>query len=373
MSRCHRLHSGSAKPVRIVVLTVLLMAATTSFSMASEFQRNFKFEGQEFELTNLVGEIIVLPAPGSHFIVEVAVHGEDADESLMNFSSSEGRQSNLAVKFPVDEHKKYVYPPMGKRSSATIYFKEDNPQEKSWLRKIFSGFSGEKIKVEGSGRGLEMWADVTIMVPEGGSLVVVNGVGKISASDIKADLNLDISSGSILANSIEGKFIADTGSGEVIARNITGDANLDTGSGSVEVDGFKGNHLLIDTGSGQVTVKRVVCEKLDIDTGSGGVEARQVATDQAVIDTGSGSVVLQLDRMGTGEFEVDTGSGSIDLILPENASATIVADTGSGDIDVELSGAMIKSKDDDRVELVIGSGKAKVELDTGSGSIEISQ
>ncbi len=77
--------------------------------------------------------------------------------------------------------------------------------------------------------------------------------------------------------------------------------------------------------------------------------------------------------MGTGKFVVDTGSGSVQFVLPDNASASIIADTGSGGVDVDLTGAMIKTKDRDRVELVVGDGEATVRLDTGSGSVKISQ
>lgn len=371
MSSSHRHPFGLNKTVRPAILAILLLVALTGSSLAGEFQRNFKFEAQELELTNLVGEVTVLPASGDQFVVDVYVRGEDAEESLLEFSSKKGQTSTLVLEFPLDEHKKYVYPAMGRGSSASIHYSDDNSDDGSWLRKIFSGLSGTRIKIEGRGRGLEMWADITVKVPEGSLLILDHGVGKISAEDCVADLDLDINSGSITASDIVGTFKADTGSGRVIAENMTGNSSIDTGSGSVKVIGFKGDDLLVDTGSGRVTVERVICEKLDIDTGSGSVEAREVGADQARIDTGSGSVVLQLDRMGTGHFEVDTGSGSVKLFLPENASASIIADTGSGGVDVNFTGAMITSKARDRVEMTVGDGEATVRLDTGSGSIKI--
>jgi len=357
---------------RILGLSILILASLTSLGQAGEFQEKFTFNGQELELSNLVGEVTVLPASGNQIQVEVFVRGEDADSDLIEFSSSKGDVSKLAVVFPLDDHKKYVYPPMGRNSSTTIHFENSDNNDNSWLRKVFSFGTGKRIKVEGKGRGLEMWADITVRVPEGRSLLVVNGVGEIAASDCKADLNLDINSGSITGENLVGKFIADTGSGRVVAENIVGDTNIDTGSGSVKVVGFKGNTLLVDTGSGKVTVEHAICDKLDIDTGSGSVNAQGVEADRARIDTGSGSVVFQLDRMGTGKFDVDTGSGSVQFYLPENASASIIADTGSGGVDVALTGAMIQKKGRDRVELVVGDGAAKVRLDTGSGSVKIS-
>jgi len=362
-----------SRTAKLAMTIVMLLVVMTTSAIAEEFEKSFHFSGQELELSNLVGEINVLPATGSQFEVNISVRGDDADESLLEFPAKEGRLSKLAIQFPTDEHKKYVYPPMGRGSSTSIHFSDEDSEDSSWLRKIFSGITGTKIKVEGRGRGLEMWADVTVLVPEGSSLIVTNGVGEISAENCIADLDLDINSGSISGTSIEGVFMADTGSGRVVAENINGDTNIDTGSGSVKVTNFKGDDLLIDTGSGSVVVEQIICKKLDIDTGSGGVKAHSVDTDQARIDTGSGSVVLELNRMGTGKFVVDTGSGSVKLFLPENASASIVADTGSGGIDMDLTGVMIKSKDRDSAKFTVGDGEATVILDTGSGSITISQ
>jgi hypothetical protein len=354
------------------MLSFLLIASMASLSMADEFQRSFDFESDELELSSLVGEVTVLPSPSNQFKVEISVRGKDAATDLLEFSTSKGSVGKLVVEFPLDEHKKYVYPPMGRGSSTTISYAEADGEDSSWLRKVFSFASGTNVKVEGRGRGLEMWADITVMVPEGSKLTLVNGVGEITADECHADLDLDSSSGAINARGIVGDFKADTGSGRVVVENIKGSTNIDTGSGSVEVMNFQGDTLLVDTGSGKVKVSQAICRKLDVDTGSGSVVARNVDTDQARIDTGSGSVVLQLDRMGTGKFDIDTGSGGVELFLPENASAKIVADTGSGGVDVLMTGAMYTKKERDRVELLVGDGEAKVRLDTGSGSIKIS-
>jgi DUF4097 and DUF4098 domain-containing protein YvlB len=99
-----------------------------------------------------------------------------------------------------------------------------------------------------------------------------------------------------------------------------------------------------------------------------------VSADDLTIDTGSGSVTLQLDRMGSGSFEIDTGSGGIDLHLPPDASADVSADTGGGRIWLDLTGDYrMRHEEDDEAEFTIGAGDAKLTLDTGSGSIRISQ
>jgi len=79
-----------------------------------------------------------------------------------------------------------------------------------------------KIEVSGDGKGLEIWADVTVKVPKGRSLEVDHGTGRMEATDVEGDLSLDNASGDISASGIRGTLVADTGSGNVTAARIVG-------------------------------------------------------------------------------------------------------------------------------------------------------
>ncbi len=363
--KTHRLTA----PMAFLFLITLLASA----ALATEFQKEFTFDGKELLVSNMIGKIEVVAGSSDAFRVLVSVHGEDAEEGLLEFITEEGSKSALAIKFPLDDHTKYTYPALGRNSSTTITFNEENDHGGSWLKKVFSGFGGKKVTIKGKGNGLEMWADVTIEVPARHILAVRHGVGEIQAVDLEADVNLDTHSGPISVENLKGDLLADTGSGRVAASNVEGEVNIDTGSGSVRVDNCNGSEILVDTGSGSVKVYGVSCKYLLVDTGSGSVEAKGVDADKAKIDTGSGSVFLQLDRMGEGGFVIDTGSGGIELVLPADASARIMADTGSGSVRNKVDGADVKVAARDELEMTVGAGAAKVTLDAGSGSITVSQ
>jgi lia operon protein LiaG len=336
-----------------LVLVVLLSLGLASTAFAGDIHHEFKFDSRKLNVANLVGEIQVEGGSGDQFIVEIDVRGDDAEDGLLNFVVEKGSKSSLAVQYPTEKYTKYVYPPLGRMSNTSISWGNARETNGSWLKKVFSGAFGDRIKVSGRGSGLEVWADITIRVPEGASLTMKNGVGKVFATNVEGNLVLDTSSGAVKAESIRGDLLVDTGSGSVNVSDVRGNLLVDTGSGGVRVNGVKGD--------------------LNIDTGSGSVKARRIESDEAKIDTGSGSVVLELDRMGTGDFVVDTGSGSVELILPSDASARIVADTGSGGIRNRIDDARIRHKDRDRLEMTVGDGEAKVLLDTGSGSVTISR
>jgi hypothetical protein len=366
--KSHRL-TPLASPLAILVL-ICLLAGTAG---AVEFEREFQYGGKELLVANMIGEIEVKKGTTDKFRVLVSVRGADAAEGLMEFVVEEGSPGGLVIKFPLDDHQKYTYPALGRESSSTITYREENNPDGSWLRKVFSGMNGKKITVKGKGNGLEMWADVIIEVPDRKILEVRHGVGEIRAQGVEADLTLDTHSGRISAENIIGDLVADTGSGRVVALGVEGEVNIDTGSGSVHVANCQGSEVLVDTGSGSVEAEQVDCKYMLVDTGSGKVKASGIKADKAKIDTGSGSVFLQLDRMGAGRFVIDTGSGSIELVMPADASAKITADTGSGSIRNKISGADVTVAERDELEMTVGDGAARVVLDAGSGSITIRQ
>ncbi len=360
-----------------VVLTGALLTGMlpADGALAGEFEKRFTLDGNELTLANLIGEITLERAGGSQFEVEVFVRGDDADEDLIEFTVDEGRVCKLAIEFPIEDERRYVYPELGRNSNCTITVRRPrgDDDDRSFFRKIFGGIGKNRIKVSGRGSGLELWADVTIKVPEGKRVGVLHGAGEIFAADIEGDVRLDSRCGGISGRQLMGDILADTGSGGVDMEDIKGELTVDTGSGSVVVNGFTGDELSVDTGSGSVEVEEIACEALEIDTGSGGVDALDITADNVKIDTGSGGVELQLVEMGDGRFVVDTGSGSIEVTLPQDASVRVHADTGSGSVKADVDDADIGRKRRDEITFTVGDGDARMDLDAGSGSIRIRQ
>lgn len=350
-----------------VVLGGLLLAAV---AVAGDLDRDFRFDAKELAVDNVIGEITIRGGSGDQFVVTAHVRGDDARDGLIAFETQDGSKSSLHVAFPLDEETRYVYPPLGRHSNVSFQVR-DGVESRSWIKKVFNSLDGDRIRVSGKGSGLELWVDLEIEVPAGRSLTMKNGVGRVEATNVEGDLVLDTSSGAVQAGSITGNLLVDTGSGSVEVSDVAGKVILDTGSGSVVVSDIRGD-LGVDTGSGSVKVTGLRGD-LNIDTGSGEVVARRIESDSALVDTGSGSVVLELDRMGSGDFVIDTGSGSVELVLPNDASAKIVADTGSGGVRNHVMGATIRHQERDELSMVLGDGEANVKLDTGSGSVEIRQ
>ena len=358
----------SIRPALLAPAVLCLILAAPALA---EFDQERSFQTDNLTVRNLIGEVRVTGHGGSGYDVLVRVRGKDASPDLVQIQTDEGANPVLTVVFPLKQERDYVYPAMGKKSKST--FTVDKGSD-SWLSSLMGSLSGRKITVRGSGSGLEVWADVEIRVPTGGSLQVKHGVGEITAEGVNGDLRLDNSSGAVDVSGITGDLVTDTGSGHVTVRDVTGEVRVDTGSGMVELEHSRGDLIEIDTGSGHVTVVDVETPKLHVDTGSGHVRASAVRADSALIDTGSGMVELELDRMGAGEYSIDTGSGGVTLALPVGASAEVRAETGSGTIEMNLGEPVeLYHKSKDEMRFRVGDGAAEVEIDTGSGSIRITR
>jgi hypothetical protein len=220
----------------------------------ADFERSFSVAGDRLALANLIGEISVSGKSGGEIEVLVNVRGEDASEDLIRFEEGDG---SIFVLFPIDEENSYVYPQMGRGSRSQVRFRTDRGQsgDRSFFAKFFDAMGGEKVEVRGSGRGLEVWADIEVRVPAGKEVLVLNGVGAVTAESVEAErLVLDTQAGSIDARAIRGDLVCDTGSGHIELSGAQGNVVLDTGSGHVDASDIEGDELRIDTGSGHVTL-----------------------------------------------------------------------------------------------------------------------
>ncbi len=367
MQTQHRLRRAG----QYAALALLLTLAST-LPAAADFEERATFDSSSLKIVNLIGTVQVEGHNGSAFEVDVQVRGRDATRQQVTVETRDGSEAELVIRFPVDEVDRFIYPELGNSRTKLNLPLDTDDDGGSLLSAIFSTLADDQIEVRGSGRGREMWADITVRVPADRKLAVVVGAGKIRAANASGDLRFDTHSGRIDLAQLSGRLTADTGSGSIKAQGLSGSfINLDTGSGSVSVEDVRGDKLRVDTGSGSVELQGIETAELLVDTGSGRVKALDVATDSANIDTGSGSVELQLTRMGGGRFRIDTGSGGIRLHLPADASASVTADTGSGGVQIDYPGVEFQHKERDQARFRIGGGQATMVLDTGSGGIRI--
>jgi len=106
-----------------------------------------------------------------------------------------------------------------------------------------------------------------------------------------------------------------------------------------------------------------------VDTGSGSVDLGAVHSSNLKVDTGSGSVAVGLLSTRCA-LDVDTGSGSVRIEVPASFTADVDIETGSGGIRSDLPMTVLE-KDRDLLRGRIGTGGARLHVDTGSGAVAL--
>lgn len=150
--------------------------------------------------------------------------------------------------------------------------------------------------------------DLTVDVPEGVSVVVVDGSGEAVVRGVAA-ARIEDGSGSLRVEQILGEVSIEDGSGEIHVSSV-GSLRLVDGSGEVVIEDVAGDVRLSD-GSGQVTARRVRGSvRVDSD-GSGGLDFRGIRGHVHIGRDGSGGIRV---RDVGGDLRVDSdGSGGVDV------------------------------------------------------------
>jgi len=296
--------------------------------------------------------------------VELTRGGRDAGKLRVETGPVRGRET-LRVIYPDDA---IVYHELDFDGNTMLDVADDGTfNDREGHRRIGAG---HRVRISGSGRGLDAHADLRVALPAGKRVAVYLAVGRVFVSNVDGDLQVDVSTANVTADHTKGSLRVDTGSGDVKVGDAEGDVSLDTGSGNVIVTGARGRQLKLDTGSGDVTAERVEVDVLKVDTGSGNVTVSAVKSPDANIDTGSGDVRLEL-LADIESLYVDTGSGDVTIEVPPQFGAHVDIGTGNGGI--ELRGVSIRTTRLEREHIVgeIGDGKGRVKIETGSGGITL--
>lgn len=370
-------------PARVTVALALLAASLPALAASATVTRSWKYKPESsagLTVRNLIGDVRIERGtePGFHVTARATVEAGTQAEAerlagLIEYRTADiGIGSRFDVAFP-REHFPRIYHAGG-------YAR--------WWGAMYVNYLGERIRLTGDRDDAPaVRVDLVIRAPVGARLEVDNIFGESVANGYSGDLKLDGSSGPLRSTGGEGELeldsgsgpvevlghrgrvSADTGSGSVRISDCQCDIDADTGSGSVEVRGGSGR-MRADTGSGRVTIEGFA-GPIEADTGSGSVRARDVsAVRELDVDTGSGGVEVEGDLSALERLRIDTGSGSVRLRSSGAPSIEIRVDTGSGGVDVDAPAASVRESDG--VWTVrIGDGAGRGNIDTGSGSVDL--
>jgi lia operon protein LiaG len=331
----------------------LLLALATPSALAAQQPQRVELSGTSLTLYNLIGTLQVVPASGSSAVAEVTRQGSDGGK--LGVESSGG---TLRIVYPGT---RFVYPAMGANSETSLDANEDGT--------FGDEHGGRRVKITGRGTGLEAWADVRLMLPEGARANLNVGVGKVTLTNVNGTISAQTASGDIETTGTRGSLTLDSGSGDVTLTGHDGPLSVDTGSGDILLKDVKTDALALDTGSGDVRVSGLSATQLEVDTGSGDVIVSGASVGVVNVDTGSGDIRLGLTS-DLDELSVDTGSGDVELTAPASLGAQVDIETSSGDIDTQFP-LQVTRQGHDGLKGTIGDGKGRITIETASGNVAL--
>jgi hypothetical protein len=216
--------------------------------------------------------------------------------------------------------------------------------------KVDDGFFNRNWSSDGS--------DLTIYIPESSS---------VEAGGVSTDFDIDGVQGGITVHSF---------SGDIDAQNIAKSINIESVSGEIDVSDSAGKMQLVSV-SGDIKTDGKA-KHYDVSTITGDIEASIGLSELIDLVSVSGDLDIQFDLEDEGRLEASTVSGDVTLSFGNkeiNASFDINTGPG-GDIRNELSDddvAQSKFIGSENIKFKIGNGGARVDVETMSGTIEITK
>jgi len=194
--------------------------------------------------------------------------------------------------------------------------------------------------------------DLTVKVPAG---------CRLEAETVSATLTVDGLTGTLDLESVSGEITVTGEPGEVEAQSVSGDIDLTVKSATMRLASVSGS-IKARGARGEVRVETV--------SGTATVEA--AAVDRVELETVSGTVRFAGDLSANGRLDAESVSGTVEVALPAGASGSFRLKSFSGDIDNQFGPPARRTSEyapGVEAEFTAGSGGARVEIETMSGSI----
>jgi len=219
--------------------------------------------------------------------------------------------------------------------------------------RIEVSMAGNTVVIKtGSREGAPSVIDLDITVPQSMALTL---------GGTYADINVDGVQGAISAETVNGEINVRGGKGNITLHSIQGAVTLADASGRIEVNTVNENVELSNV-SGEIKVETTNGELMLTGITSSSVDAGTI----------NGDVLYEGTVTDGGSYSFGSHNGDITVSIPERANVTITAATANGDIDSSFPLPMQPGPaGKHRKTFKIGSGSARMELESFQGDIEL--
>ncbi|HET7296584.1 MAG TPA: DUF4097 family beta strand repeat-containing protein [Gemmatimonadales bacterium] len=206
-----------------------------------------------------------------------------------------------------------------------------------------------RVKSEGR-RGPSRVVEYDITVPASMALAL---------SGVYTDISVDGAQGEITAETVEGAVKVSGGVGTVSLKSVQGEVTLEKARGRIDLSSVNESITGTDL-AGDIAVETV----------NGDVTLTQIESANTEANTINGDITYDGTIKDGGRYRFSTHDGDLQVSVPEKASVSVSVSTFNGDFTpcfpVQLTG-----KTKHRFSFTIGSGSARLELESFGGDIKI--
>ena len=211
---------------------------------------------------------------------------------------------------------------------------------------------GSSIRIEAEGHmGVAKDVRFTLTVPRS---------SHIEASGVQTDIDIEGVTGDVDAETVQGD-IRVVGGGRLKLESVEGDVVIAGARGRVQAS----------TVNRGIQVRDVVGD-LDLETVNGPIIVQKVQASSVDASTVNGRIVYDGTLRDGGDYALATHNGQIWLVVPNNTNASISVSTFNGELDTTFDIPSFQSNARRRsYNFVLGSGKARIDLETFGGDINL--
>src|SRR5437899_1151486 len=211
----------------------------------------------------------------------------------------------------------------------------------------------------------------------GSTVVVKTGSREGAPSVIDLDITVPQSMGLTLGGTYADITVEGV-QGPISGETVNGEINVRGGKGIITLHSIQGSVTLADA-SGRIEVNSVneaielshVTGEIKVETTNGDVTLTGIQSSSVDAGKINGDVVYEGTVTDGGSYSFGSHNGDISVSIPERANVTITVATANGDIDASFPLPMTNTAGKHRKTFKIGSGSARMELESFQGDMEL--
>ena len=218
--------------------------------------------------------------------------------------------------------------------------------------RIEIGSRGEVVSIEVEGRrGPPAPVSFEITVPRSFGLTVDALTAPVVVEGVDGNIVVETTNGPITVSGGSGRVEVETTNGAISVRGARGRVHVATVNQGITLEDIEGD-VLAEAVNGHIAMTNVRARNVDAETVNGRVSYRGTIQDN-------------------GRYRFSTHNGGVQVFAPAGTNATFTVSTENGAFDTDFPVQTRGLRRGDRATFTLGTGSARVEMESFGGRIEL--